>query len=57
MVRQRESTAPFVFFFLVLPYGMSSGFVSIALPFILTRAGLSVATAASIVATGVSANL
>lgn len=57
MVRQRESTAPFVFFFLVLPYGMSSGFVSITLPFILTRAGFSVATAASIVAIGVSANL
>ena len=57
MVRQRESTAPFVFFFLVLPYGMSSGFVSITLPFILTRTGFSVATAASIVAIGVSANL
>src|SRR3982751_4764520 len=57
MVSQRESTAPFVFFFLVLPYGMSSGFVSITLPFILTRAGFSVATAASIVAIGVSANL
>lgn len=56
-MRHRESTAPFVFFLLVLPYGMSSGFVSISLPFILTRAGFSVATAASIVAIGVSANL
>jgi hypothetical protein len=53
----RETTKPFVFFFLVLPYGISSGFVSITLPFVLTRAGFSVATAASIVAIGVSANL
>lgn len=36
---------------------MSSGFVSIALPFILTRSGFSVALAASIVAIGVSSNL
>lgn len=27
------STAPVIFFFLVLPYGISSGFVSITLPF------------------------
>ncbi len=56
-VRKRESTAPFTFFFLVLPYGISSGFVSITLPFVLTRAGFSVAISASIVAIGVSANL
>jgi MFS transporter, PAT family, beta-lactamase induction signal transducer AmpG len=56
-VRHRESTRPLTFFFLVLPYGISSGFVSITLPFILTRAGFSVAIAASIVAIGVSANL
>lgn len=56
-VRNRESTTPITFFFLVLPYGISSGFVSITLPFILTRAGFSVAIAASIVAVGVSANL
>ena len=53
----RETTKPFVFFFLVLPYGISSGFISITLPFVLTRAGFSVAIAASIVAIGVSANL
>src|SRR5438270_9128300 len=53
----RESTKPVTFFFLVLPYGISSGFVSITLPFVLTRAGFSVAMAASIVALGVSANL
>src|SRR5437762_11615581 len=56
-MRDRESTHPFVFFFLVLPYGISSGFVSITLPFILTRVGFSVALAASIVAIDVSANL
>ncbi len=50
-------TAPITFFFLVLPYGISSGFVSITLPFVLVRAGFSVALAASIVAVGVSANL
>src|SRR5439155_21975069 len=56
-MRDRESTHPFVFFFLVLPYGISSGFVSITLPFVLVGAGFSVALAASIVAIGVSSNL
>ncbi len=56
-MRDPAATKPLTFFFLVLPYGISSGFVSIALPFILTRDGFSVATAASIVAIGVSANL
>src|SRR5205814_4843959 len=56
-MRDRESTHPFVFFFLVLPYGISSGFVSITLPFVLTRLGFSVALASSIVAIGVSSNL
>lgn len=55
--RERASTAPITFFFLVLPYGISSGFVSITLPFFLTGAGFSVATAGAIVAVGVSANL
>jgi PAT family beta-lactamase induction signal transducer AmpG len=56
-MRKSEATAPLTFFFLVLPYGISSGFVSITLPFVLTRGGFSVATAASIVAIGVSSNL
>jgi len=56
-MRERDSTNPVTFFFLVLPYGISNGFVSITLPFILTRAGFSVATAASVVAIGLSANL
>ena len=53
----RPSTPPVAFLFLVLPYGISSGFVSITLPFFLTRAGFSVATAGAIVALGVSANV
>src|SRR5437588_3116742 len=56
-MRDRKCTHPFVFFFLVLPYGISSGFVSITLPFVLTRVGFSMALAASIVDVGVSANL
>src|SRR6202040_2935280 len=55
--REHASTAPITFFFLVLPYGISSGFFSITLPFVLVRDGFSVALAASVVAVGVSANL
>jgi hypothetical protein len=33
---KRESTAPFLFFILDLPSGISSGFASVTLPFILT---------------------
>jgi|SRR4030095_10556617 hypothetical protein len=54
---KRQSTAPFLFFILDLPSGISSGFASITLPFILTQAGFSVAAAGYIVALGVSANL
>lgn len=56
MQDERHSN-PFAYLFLVLPYGISSGFVSITLPFVLVREGLSVATAASVVAMGLSANL
>ena len=56
-MRKPGSTAPFTFFILVLPYGISSGFASITLPFILVQHGFSVAAAASIVAIGVSSNL
>jgi PAT family beta-lactamase induction signal transducer AmpG len=37
--------------------GISAGYVSVTLPFILTRAGFSVAAAAAIVAVGLSANI
>jgi len=56
-VAKRETTNPFTLFFLLLPYGISTGFASITLPFLLTRAGFSVASAAAIVALGVSANV
>ena len=56
-MREFRLTPPIAFFFLVLPYGMSSGFVSVTLPFALTRAGFPVATTASIVALGLSANV
>ena len=56
-MHSRESTRPFLLFFLLLPYGISAGFASITLPFFLTRAGFSVASAAAIVALGVSANV
>lgn len=52
-----RSTPPLAFFFLVLPWGISSGFVTIALPFALTRAGFPVALTASIIAVAVSSNL
>ena len=54
---KRETTRPLTLFFLLLPYGISSGFASITLPFFLTRAGFSVASAAGIVALGVSASV
>ncbi|MGA2555641.1 MAG: MFS transporter [Verrucomicrobiota bacterium] len=54
-MREPRSTSPITFFFLVLPCGISSGFVSVTLPFALTSAGFPVATTASILAIGMSA--
>ena len=50
-------TKPAYVFFLVIPAGLSQGFVTVALPYILTQHGFSVALAAAIVAVGFSANL
>ncbi len=50
-------TAPFLILLLVLPYGISAGFVSVTLPFLLVQHGFTVATVASITALGLSANL
>jgi PAT family beta-lactamase induction signal transducer AmpG len=50
-------TKPLYIFFLVIPAGLSQGFVTVALPYILTQHGFSVALAAAIVAVGFSANL
>lgn len=56
-MRDERSSNPVTYFFLLLPYGISNGFVSITLPFTLVHAGFSVAAAASVVALGLSANL
>jgi MFS family permease len=56
-VRKSGLTAAPAFFFLVLPAGISNGFASITLPFVLTQHGFSVGAAASVVAVGLSANL
>ena len=52
-----RTTSPLAIFFLVLPYGISSGFASVTLPFALTQAGFPVAVSASIVAIGISSNI
>lgn len=54
---QQSFTKPFYIFFLVMPSGISIGFVTVTLPYLLTNNGFSVAAAAGIVAIGVSANL
>jgi PAT family beta-lactamase induction signal transducer AmpG len=48
---------PYYFFFIDLPPGISVGFVTVTLPYLLTHSGFSVASTAGIVAVGVSANL
>ena len=57
MIFKRNFTDPVTVMFLVLPYGISSGFASVTLPFLLIQHGFSVAAAASITAFGLSANL
>jgi MFS transporter, PAT family, beta-lactamase induction signal transducer AmpG len=55
--QQHSFANPFYFFFLVLPAGISMGFATITLPYLLTKNGFSVAVTADIVAIGVSANI
>ncbi|MGB8359700.1 MAG: MFS transporter [Bacteroidales bacterium] len=57
MAYKRNTASPFIFLFLVLPSGISQGFITVSLPFILTQHGFSVATAASIIALGISSNI
>ncbi len=54
---QQSFTKPYYFFFLVLPYGISIGFATVVLPYLLTQKGFTVAQSASIVAIGVSSNI
>jgi MFS transporter, PAT family, beta-lactamase induction signal transducer AmpG len=57
MEYKRNTANPFTFLFLVLPSGISQGFITVSLPFILTQKGCSVAVAASITALGISSNI
>jgi MFS transporter, PAT family, beta-lactamase induction signal transducer AmpG len=54
-MNENRSTPPPAFCVLMLPVGLSNGFISVTLPFALTEAGFSVAATASIVAVGLSA--
>ncbi len=56
-LREQSFAKPFYIFFLVLPEGISNGFVTVALPYLLTKNGFSVAETAGIVAIGLGANL
>jgi MFS family permease len=53
----RRLSPPLTFFFLVLPFGISQGYVTVTLPFVLTKAGVSVATTAGIVAIAISPSM
>ncbi len=57
MAVKRNTANPFTFLFLVLPSGISQGFITVSLPFILTRHGFTVAEAATITALGISSNI
>jgi hypothetical protein len=54
---EQQFIRPFYIFFLVMRMGISQGFVTVALPFLLTKNGFPVALTAGIVAIGLSANL
>ncbi|MEO6547976.1 MAG: MFS transporter [Ferruginibacter sp.] len=56
-MKPTQYSKPFYIFFLMMPTGISNGFVTVALPFLLTKNGFPVATTAAIVALGLSANL
>lgn len=53
----QQFTKPFYIFFLMLPTGISNGFITVTLPFLLTKNNFPVAVTAGIVALGLSANL
>ena len=53
----KTTTEPSSLVFLVFPYGISVGFATVTLPFLLIQHGFSVAAAASITAVGISANI
>jgi MFS family permease len=57
MQQPPQYTKPFYMFFLIMPMGISQGFVTVALPFLLTKNGFPVTVTAGIVALALSANL
>ncbi|HEY5326745.1 MAG TPA: MFS transporter, partial [Mucilaginibacter sp.] len=57
MQQQQQYVKPFYIFFLMMPSGISQGFVTVALPHLLTKNGFPLALTAGIVAIGISANL
>lgn len=57
MNKKQDFANPITILFLMLPYGISVGFVSVTLPFLVVQHGFSVATAAAITAVGISANV
>ncbi|WP_321426487.1 MFS transporter [uncultured Bacteroides sp.] len=54
---QREYSSPFIYLILVLPFGISGGFIGVTLPFLLVKNGFSVAAAAAVTALAVSSNV
>ncbi len=56
-MHDEHSSPPFACFFLVLPFGISGGFLAVTLPFLLTKEGWSVAAIGTLVAVGNSSNV
>jgi MFS family permease len=56
-MQTQQYIKPFYIFSLTIPTGLSQGFVTVALPYILTQHGFSVAQSATVVALGFSANV
>ncbi len=54
---QQPYSRPVYILFLTLPFGISSGFVTVTLPYLLTHQGFSVVTTGALVALGVSSNI
>jgi len=50
----KDRPHPSIFFLLNLPFGITTGYIIVAIPYLATHAGLPVATAASIVAVGIA---
>jgi len=56
-MQSQPYTKPFYIFFILLPYGISVGFVTVTLPYLLIQNGFSVEKTALITAIGISASL